>query len=382
MVERLHLRGNTARTVGNAAAVEDRSRSPRFRANPPLLPIPSGATPTLALYGTPGFARLPKIVQDATRGLLAVAPKMEAKLGALLVSPSFLALTPGEQRALLSPPRPERVPHAERLLGHALFPLLVGDKTGLFSASLPTQRAVIAQLERFLVKPAAELLLQGVTTPWFQALGAKDQLRAVKVLAYLGAARVGADADGGALSQKAILARTAQALLDGRVQLAFADLPAGEDQAIGGVRELPDRVHLNRHLISADLFPIGEGPLGEIEMHVGITTVAHEVDHVLRAVPEGPTYAAFMDEYQAWFTGLVAQRGTPPNLIEGLWWCQELLSNPAYPDLQAAARSGGEEAKKIFRFLSAFGRVDSIEAALSLQLDNYVALAPRPEAQD
>lgn len=378
MVERLR-HGNAALRVDRAIRADVVLPQPRPRLLVPPLQgsAPGAATP--ALYAQPEFRALPKVVQDAARGLLAVAPAKAPRLTALLGAPQFLALTTGEQVPLLTPPRPERIDHAHRLLNHALWPLLPGDKTGFLKRSLPTQRAMIAQLERFLVRPTAELLVKASSTPWFQALGAKDQLRAVKVLAYFAAQQVGANDEGGALSQKQILARTVAALLDGRARLVFEDLPADQAEAIGGVRRLPDLVVLNRRLISADLFPIGEGPLGDQEIHVALTTLAHEVDHLLRAVPEGPTYAAFQDEYQAWFTGLVAYRGTPPSLMEGRWWCQTLLSSPVYADLQAAATRPGPESRRIFEFLRAFGPAQDVPQFLALRIENYAALAPRPD---
>jgi hypothetical protein len=344
-----------------------------------LEPAPTTVDPQL--YKSADFSRLGKQVQGILRGVLAQAPDRQGSVARLVELEAFKALSAAEQKALLSPPLPERLDQALLILESPVWSLLAGDKAPLFKLPMPTQRAILAQQTRYLVKPVATSLMAVASGDWLKRLSEDDQLRAVKVVAYAASQLVGASEDGGELSQKAIIRRTLDGLTTpGRFRITFEDLPAGDEGAVAGLRRLPGTVVLNRNLVAADVKSIGEGSLGHKEQHVGLITVVHEVDHLIRAVPVGETYAAFQDEYRAWYVGMVAFRGTPPTMIEGLTRCRELITSDEYSDIAAALDNGGPEAAKVVAFLRKFGPVTDRASIMRLEIDNYVALAPPPDA--
>ena len=182
------------------------------------------------------------------------------------------------------------------------------------------------------------------------------------------------------LAVKDIARNTLDAILDDDgYAVRFEDLPLEPGNATLGYRELPGTVVLNRRALAADGVAAGKGDAGEIEERVALETLVHEVNHLRNAVPAGPTYEAFQDEYRAWYVAFVAFWSRFPTKKEGLERVRLLLTDAGYPDLQMALAGGGDEARAIERFVGQFGSAEEIEAILAAPVLNLVESAPFPE---
>ncbi len=353
----------------------ERGRAGARRFNPP----PRGVAG--AFFELEAYRRLGGPVQRALEVMLALVPDRAGDAQRLIELPAFAELSPDERLALLSPPKPDRLDRALWLLENPIWSALAGDKRSLFALDARVQSALIAQFEHFLVRKTGECLLRTLDADWFHDLDASDQIRALKVIAYASSQLTGASFESSGISQRRIIENTLDSLLPptARFRLEFEDLPSEPTSSIAGLRRLPGTVVLNRNLIPDDDRHLGAGARGRDAEHVGLTTLVHEVNHLCNQIPTGATYAAFQDEYRAWFVGFVAFMSRFPSRIESLSRVKELLSNPAYAELQQALDGGGPESEQILRFLQAFGDLDSREALLALQIDNFVALAPLPD---
>jgi hypothetical protein len=235
---------------------------------------------------------------------------------------------------------------------------------------LDVRRAMRAQRSSFRVRRVGEYLSKLERTPWFSALGVRDRLRAVKTIAYAASQLEGATAE-----QSAIIGNTLDGLVSGRIELAFESLPFGARRSINGHRRAPRTVVLNRRALPADERPVS----GRREEHVALATLVHEVNHLCNGVPEGPTYAAFQDEYRAWYVAFIALFAREPRKVEALARCKELLVDPAYGDIQRAVRERSAEGARIFGFLRTFGSATTREELLALELDDLTSPAPPPD---
>jgi hypothetical protein len=204
----------------------------------------------------------------------------------------------------------------------------------------------------------------------------EDQVRAAKIIAYASSAISGATFDDMGYSQKKIIEGSIASLIgpSPRYDLRFDDLPFDDRDTVAGTVEFPRTLILNRNAIPPNDRPI----FGQRQEHVALATLVHEVNHLDNQIPEGPTYASFMDEYRAWFVAFVAFMSRFPTKIEGLYRVKELLTNPAYDELQRALAAGNGESDQILAFARNFGDVHTRDEILALELDNMVISAPLP----
>lgn len=265
---------------------------------------------------------------------------------------------------------------------HPLLRLLQPDPARWLALAPALRAAVLGQLEHFASQRVARDLARLLVVPWWTALDRDDAIRAARVVAHASACADGAprEADD-PCCRRTILDHTLDSLLPphGCFVLCFEDLPLDEDgHVIAGLRLPPATVVLNRHAIAADAAPLGRGPHGWLEARVGTATLVHEVNHLHNLVPPGPTYAAFQDEYRAWYVDFVADAGRRPRRVEALERCQELLCSPCYVHLRQAAAGGGAHGERILEFLRELGPVAQWHDVLALPRDGFVDPAPLP----
>lgn len=244
------------------------------------------------------------------------------------------------------------------------------------------QRAVLGQLEQLASRRVGRDLGRLLAAPWWAALADDDATRAARVVAYASACADGAQPrPDEPCCRRTILDNTLDSLLPphGCFSLAFEDLPHEEGRSlVAGLCVRPSAVVLNRRIIAAGEAPVGEGPHGWLEARVATSTLAHEVNHLHNAVPPGPTYAAFMDEYRAWTVDFVVAADRPPRRVEALERCCELLTSPGYAALGQAVAARTEEGERILAFLRAFGPVARLEDLLGLPREGFLEPAPLP----
>jgi hypothetical protein len=340
-----------------------------------LNPAPRSVDPSF--YAQASFAALAEPVRTALKVILTLVPDRAADAQALFENPTFTALTVEEQRALLVPPKPERLDQAAATISCAGWYSLPQEKLALLSLDHETRAAMLKQLEHFPSLVTGKYFVELAQAPWFSAMSRDDRVRAAKIIAYASASMSGASFEEEGVSQKKIIQSTIESLLGEtpRFDLVLADLPFEEHDSVLGRAEYPRTLVLNRLAIPADDRPIS----GMKQEHVALMTLVHEVNHLSNQIPEGPTYASFQDEYRAWFVAFVAFMSRLPTQVEGLVRVKELFTNGSYPDIQQALDGGGEEAAKIVAFMRNFGRdLGTRERILAHQLDNFVSSAPLP----
>ena len=107
--------------------------------------------------------------------------------------------------------------------------------------------------------------------------------------------------------------------------------------------------------------------------------MVHEVNHLRNGIEVGPNYAAFQDEYRAWYVGFVAFMSRLPTKKEALERIKILFSDPDYADIQKAVQTDNPESQKILAFVGKFGTEEKIAEILAAEVDNFVAMAPLPD---
>jgi hypothetical protein len=341
------------------------------------------------------FRSLAEPVQACLRVILSMVPDRAPSVASLIGSPAFLALSPEEQQAAVTPPRPERLERTRRILEQPLWSALEGDKLRFFSAREGTQDAVLAQFEAFPQLETGRALMRLLAAPWFGKLRRDDQVRAVKVIAFCSSQVSGASFEEQGVRQRSLITNTLDALLPPagssgakggassrcELSLRFEDLPFDDHDAVAGESRRPGTVILNRNAFSVDARPLGGGPDGLKEEHFALSTLVHEVNHLRNPEPPRGTALAFQDEYRAWFAGFVALMARFPTKVEGLARIKDLLTRSSYVELQDALDHRPEEARKILAFMQSFGPVKDRQEILGLTISDLVSCAPLPDPQ-
>jgi hypothetical protein len=257
-------------------------------------------------------------------------------------------------------------------------------------AALPAglRRALLVQLDHVASRRAARELGRLLEAPWWWALVHDDEgdaIRAVRVVAHAAAIADGSPRPPApdAPCRRTLLDDTLDALLPphGRFELRFAALTQGPGEVVAGACLLPSTVVLDRGAVAASDAAVGQGPPGELEAYVATCTLAHEVHHLCHAVPPGPTYAAFEDEYCAWVVGFVVGADRLPRRVEALDRCRELLTSPRYAALARAVTSGSREGARILALLGELGPVARLEDLEALPRDGWLEPAPLPRSR-
>ncbi len=241
------------------------------------------------------------------------------------------------------------------------------------------RRAVLGQLEHHASQRVALDLGRLLDAPWWTRLPIDDAIRAARVVAHASSCADGAPPEPRALCRRTILDHALASLLPphGRFALRFSDLPVDGETVVAGLCAPPATVVLNRRMIAAADEPLGQGPGGWVETRVGVSTLAHEIQHLVSRVPPGPTHAAFLDEYRAWYVGFVAEAARPPRRVEALDRCRQLLTSPRYAFARAFGR-GSAHGERILEFLRALGPVERWQDVLALPRDGFHEPAPLP----
>jgi hypothetical protein len=261
-----------------------------------------------------------------------------------------------------------------------LLQLLGPDPTRWLALAPTLRAAVLGQLEHHASQRVARDLGRLLVAPWWAALEHDDAIRAARVVAHVSASADGAPREPDEPCRRTILDHTLDSLLppQGRFSLCFEELPLADGTVVAGLRLPPATVVLNRRAIAACDARLGAGPHGWLETRVGTATLVHEVNHLHNLVPAGPTYAAFQDEYRAWYVDFVVEAARPPRRVEALDRCRELLTSPAYAALGRAVADGSPHRARIFAFLRAFGPVQRLEELLALPREGWLDPAPLP----
>jgi hypothetical protein len=263
---------------------------------------------------------------------------------------------------------------------HPLLRLLRPSPARWLALAPRRRRAVLGQLEHAASRRVARDLGRLLETPWWAELDDEDAIRATRVVAYASACADGAPPEPAEVCRRTILDNTLDSLLppQGCFALRFRDLPLAGETVVAGLRVSPATVVLNRRAIGSGDERLGDGPHGWLELRVGSATLVHEVNHLHNLVTPGPTYAAFQDEYRAWYVDFVVEVGRPPWRVEALDRCRELLTSPCYPAFAHALAHGSAQGERILEFLRAFGPVLRLEDVLALPYDGLLEPAPLP----
>jgi Putative peptidoglycan binding domain len=262
----------------------------------------SGKSATLNLLGSPGYTKL----SEKDRGLVSdglnaskLDPKFAENTQKLLNDPKFEALNPQEKTAVLSQVK-----------------------------NYPNARAV-ENYQRMLQKD------------WFTSQNLGDKQRSLKAVGYLSSHETG---------DRKTIDNTLNKLLDPASDFklkwkSYTDNTHGE-----GDHETKT-IYLNKGFIAADNNKMVENKKTQ---HMVLSTMPHEVNHVLNKDEVGNSYKYFEAEYRAWYTGFQARYGRPPTNEEAMkqrisW---QLDQKSFYGPYAKEAMKDPAEAAKFYDLLS------------------------------
>jgi hypothetical protein len=221
---------------------------------------------TLNLIGSPGFTKLSDadkaLVTDGLKGAKA-DPKFAENTQKLLNDPKFEALKPEEKTAVLSQVK-----------------------------NYPDARAV-ANYQRMLQKD------------WFTNQDLGDKQRSLKMVGYL------SSYDGG---NRTITDNTLNKLLDPKSDFKL-EWKSYTDNTHGEGDHKTNTISLNKGFIAADNNKMVENVKTQ---HMVLSTMPHEVNHILNKDEVAKTYKYFEAEYRAWYVGFQARYGRVPTNEEAM----------------------------------------------------------------
>lgn len=272
-----------------------------FAGSPPLTQEKYNGT--MGLVSSPQFRRLSEAEKTLVADGLNAAkanPQYAENLKKLLDDPKFQTLQPAERTAVLSQVK-----------------------------NYPDPRSV-ANIDRMLQKE------------WFSKQDIGDKQRSLKMVAYLSQYDAG---------DRKVVDNTLEKFLGAKsdFKLEWKDYKSGKSTTYG---EGDDKtLWLNRGILGA-----GDGKMVENDTtkHLVLSTVPHEVNHLLNKDKVASTYKYFEAEYRAWYVGFEAQNGRPPTNQEAM---QQRISWQLNPDsfygkYAGEALKDPKEAKQFYDFLS------------------------------
>ena len=261
-------------------------RAARRAARSPADALPDGPPSSSAAPQAPAV----EIKHPAAPRNAGLDPMPSAPSAASAPSTSSAAerLAPAAPGSSADPPPPE------------VSAALVADPQFQSLASGP-QQVLVDQLRNYPDPRAARNLARLAGKEWFRSGSAADQQRTAKLIAFDSRYDAG---------DTALLQRTLDQFLapDAPLRMAFDASGPRYGSALNGV------FHLNRRYL-----PDGDGPVPESDddtMHLCLSTLPHEVNHLLNNDRRSRTFAYFMDEYRANVVGYRAQNGRYPNVSE------------------------------------------------------------------
>ncbi len=221
---------------------------------------------TLNLIGSPGFTKL----TDANKALVTEGlagakadPKYSENVKNLLADPKFEALKPEEKTAVLSQVK-----------------------------NYPDARAV-ANTQRMLQKE------------WFTGQDLGDKQRSLKMVGYLSSYDAG---------DRKIVDNTLNKLLDPKSDFKL-QWKSYTDNTHGEGDHDTKTISLNKGFIAADNNKMVENVKTQ---HMVLSTMPHEVSHILNKDEVAKTYKYFEAEYRAWHVGFQARYGRVPTNEEAM----------------------------------------------------------------
>lgn len=258
---------------------------------------------TLNLIGSPGFTKLSDsdkaLVTDGLKGSKANAQYAD-NMKTLLADPKFQALKSDEKTAVLSQAK-----------------------------NYPDPRSV-ANFDRMLQKD------------WFSTQDLADKQRSLKTVGYL------SQYDGG---DRKVVDNTLEKFLGAKsdynlVWKEYKDKAGSTTFGEGDGKTL----WLNKGIIGADNNKMVEN---DDTKHLVLSTVPHEVNHLLNSDKVASTYKYFEAEYRAWYVGFKAQNGREPTNQEAMeqrisW---QLNKDSFYGKYAGEALKDPKEAAKFYDLL-------------------------------
>ena len=257
---------------------------------------------TLNLIGSPGFTKLSDANKTlVTDGLAAskANPKYAENMKNLLADPKFEALKPEEKTAVLSQAKNYADPRA------------------------------VANMQRMLQKD------------WFTGQDLGDKQRSLKMVGYLSTHDTG---------DRKVIDNTLNKLLDPKSDFKL-EWKTYTGNTHGEGDHKTNTISLNKGFIAADNNKMVENVKTQ---HMVLSTMPHEVNHILNKDEVAETYKYFEAEYRAWHVGFQARYGRAPTNEEAMkqrisW---QLDPSSFYGKYAKEALKDPKEAAKFYDLLS------------------------------
>src|SRR5262249_12753154 len=207
------------------------------------------------------------------------------------------------------------------------------------------QTAVLSQVKNYPDARSVANIDRMLQKDWFNSQDIEDKQRSLKVVAYL------SQHDGG---DRKVVDNTLNRFLDpaSDYKLVWKDYDmSGDHITYGEGTDANNTLYLNRGLLNPDNKKMVE--VEETE-HLTLSTVPHEVNHIINKDHPANNYKYFEAEYRAWYVGFKAQFGRVPTNQEAMeqriTW--QLDKDSFYGPYSAEALKKPAEAQKFYDLLS------------------------------
>ena len=295
------------------------------------------------MAGSPAFRNSSDAVKDSVVDTISKNPpatdaKVDSTLG-LIGSPNFTKLADSDKKLITdglaaAKANPKYADNVKNLVGDPKFQALKPEeKTAVLSQvkNYPDPRSV-ANIDRMLQKD------------WFTTQDLADKQRSLKMVGYLSQYDKG---------DRKVVDNTLEKFLGAKsdYQLVWKEY---KDKAGSGTTygEGDDKtLWLNKGLMAADNNKMVEN---DTTNHLVLSTVPHEVNHLLNGDKVASTYKYFEAEYRAWYVGFKAQNGREPTNQEAMEQRLSWQLNPKsfYGKYAGEALKDPKEAAKFYDLLS------------------------------
>jgi len=207
------------------------------------------------------------------------------------------------------------------------------------------QTAVLSQVKNYPDARSVANIQRMLQKDWFASQDIEDKQRSLKVVAYL------SQHDSG---DRKVVDNTLNRFLDpaSDYKLVWKDYDmTGSHITYGEGDDTNNTLYLNRGLLNPDNKKMVE--VEETE-HLALSTVPHEVNHIINKDHPANNYKYFEAEYRAWYVGFKAQFGRAPTNQEAMEQriTNQLDKDSFYGPYSAEALKKPEEAKKFYDFMS------------------------------